>query len=185
MDATLSLFEKHGFESTKVEDIAAEVRMSQRTFYRYFPTKEDAALGPSRVFEAMLTARLDGQVAGTSTLKDVEAAVADVLGELGSSRPDVVGRMVRVRRLLIRDDAFRSAALRWEAEQCERFLQTVAEAAGETVVDPRARLLLETMSITLRATFDEWATQGEPGGTTALAEAYLTTCRRLREVVAG
>ncbi|GHA23559.1 hypothetical protein GCM10010303_37690 [Streptomyces purpurascens] len=47
-----------------MDDIAARVGMSQRTFFRYFATKEDAALGPNRAFEALLTARLEGRVAG-------------------------------------------------------------------------------------------------------------------------
>ncbi|WND23982.1 TetR family transcriptional regulator [Streptomyces violaceus] len=97
-DAALDLFEQRGFEGTTVDGIAARVGMSQRTFFRYFATKEDAALGPNRAFEALLA----GRVAGTSTLRDVKEAVADVLGELGSSRPDVVRRMVRVRRLVMR-----------------------------------------------------------------------------------
>ncbi|QWB27332.1 MULTISPECIES: TetR family transcriptional regulator [Streptomyces] len=183
-DAALDLFERHGFEGTTVDGIAARVGMSQRTFFRYFATKEDAALGPNRAFEALLTARLDGRVAGTSTLRDVEDAVAGVLGELGSGRPDVVRRMVRVRRLVIKDEALRGAALRREAEQCERFLRLLATATGDEAAAPRARLLAETVSVTLRVAFDEWAAGYEPGRESALAETYRATCTSLRELVA-
>ncbi|MFC9686427.1 TetR family transcriptional regulator [Streptomyces sp. NPDC056948] len=183
-DAALDLFEQRGFEGTTVDGIAARVGMSQRTFFRYFATKEDAALGPNRAFEALLTARLDGSVAGTSTLRDVEEAVAGVLGELGSSRPDVVRRMVRVRRLVMKDEALRGAALRREAEQCERFLRLLATTTGSAPPDPRVRLLAETVSVTLRVAFDDWAAHYEPGQESALAEAYRTSCTRLRELVA-
>ena len=37
----LAMFEQHGFAAVNVEEIAAEARISTRTFYRYFPTKED------------------------------------------------------------------------------------------------------------------------------------------------
>jgi AcrR family transcriptional regulator len=37
----LSMFEQHGFAAVNVEEIAAQARISTRTFYRYFPTKED------------------------------------------------------------------------------------------------------------------------------------------------
>ncbi|MDX2939340.1 TetR family transcriptional regulator [Streptomyces ipomoeae] len=183
-DVAFDLFEKRGFEGTTVDDIAAEAGLSQRTFFRYFPTKEDAALGSYRVFEALLTACLERRAAGTWALRDIETAVADALTELGSERPAVVTRMLRVRRLVAQDEALRSAALRREAEQCERFLRLLAAATGSRPVDARVRLVAEVVSATLRVAFDEWAAQRKPDGETALADVYRATCARLREVVA-
>ncbi|MFC4619292.1 TetR family transcriptional regulator [Camelliibacillus cellulosilyticus] len=40
----LNLFREHGYHTTTVEQIAQEAGISRRTFFRYFPKKEDVVL---------------------------------------------------------------------------------------------------------------------------------------------
>jgi AcrR family transcriptional regulator len=44
-DAANTLFVEQGYEATTIDDIAAAVGMSQRSVFRYFPTKEDIVVG--------------------------------------------------------------------------------------------------------------------------------------------
>ncbi len=52
----LRLFREQGYDATTVEQIAAAAGVSHMTFFRYFPTKEDAAL--SDAYDPMIAALL-------------------------------------------------------------------------------------------------------------------------------
>jgi AcrR family transcriptional regulator len=179
-NAALDLFERQGFEDTTVDHIATAAGVSTSTFFRYFPTKEDAALGTNQAFEGALASRLEGCASTSTPLRDVERVVVEVLRELETDRVDVIERMLRVRRLAGADAALRSAAQRREAEQCDRFVQMMAATAQAAVIDLRVRVLAETVSAALRATFDAWAADSEAG----LAQTFQTACAHLRELTA-
>ena len=59
----IELFTTRGYEGTTVDDIADAVGVSQRTFFRYFAGKEDAALA----LDEMTVARFVDAVSGRAT----------------------------------------------------------------------------------------------------------------------
>ena len=186
--AALALFEERGCEGTTVDDIAAAAGVSPRTFFRYFPTKEAAALGGNRAFDLALAARLEQRVeasAGAAGLADVEAPVADVLAELAVEEPGCAERMLRVRCLVMAAAALRGALVRIDAEHARRFLERIAAATGSPRVDLRTRVVAETVSAGLRAALDEWASRREAGEDVALVDVYRATRACLREVTRG
>nr|WP_314258003.1 TetR family transcriptional regulator [uncultured Devosia sp.] len=48
--AALARFKSQGYQDTTVDQIAADVGMSTRTFFRYFPSKDDVLLEASYLF---------------------------------------------------------------------------------------------------------------------------------------
>lgn len=78
VDAAMRLFSRDGFEATTVDKIAAAASIGRRTFFRYFPTKEDVVLDPRRLDRAFARAALRER---RPNVDDV-AHVMGVLGEV-------------------------------------------------------------------------------------------------------
>jgi len=71
----LAMFEKRGFATVTVEEIAAEAQISTRTFYRYFPTKEDVLQVRSRQRAEALKAALAKRPIDEPPLHSLRVAV--------------------------------------------------------------------------------------------------------------
>lgn len=57
------LFLEHGYEATTVDQIAAAAGMSKRTFFRYFPSKDDLVIGKYDLFGDRMAEALDARPA--------------------------------------------------------------------------------------------------------------------------
>jgi AcrR family transcriptional regulator len=180
--AALDLFGAHGSDRTTVEDIAAAAGVSQRTFFRYFPTKEDAVLGVHRAFHQAIVARIAIREAAAPALPDVFEAVAATLAAMSAGDAGPIQRLLRVRGLIARDDNLRRVALCLDAEFC-RTGQTLitARLGGE---DLRARVMMETVSVALRAALDEWALRRQAGEDADLIDVFRQACGFQSEMLA-
>lgn len=57
-DIALRMFEERGYEKTTVDDIARAAGLTKRSFFRYFPSKEDAAFDQIDVLGASVVAEI-------------------------------------------------------------------------------------------------------------------------------
>ena len=100
--AAFDLFGGHGYEATTVEQIAAAAGVSARTFFRYFPTKEDVVFGDHAAAVARLRVALAEGPAGESLLRRVRRAVLTVQNPGGNperelARARLIGDVPAVR----------------------------------------------------------------------------------------
>jgi len=90
--AALELIEARGYGETHVDEIAARALISPRTFYRYFPAKEEAFLHGLPAFEAALGALEGGESEG-SLLDDLSSAGDAFCTEIEEHRSAVLARL--------------------------------------------------------------------------------------------
>jgi AcrR family transcriptional regulator len=86
VDVALELFAERGYEHVTVNDICAAAQIAPRTFFRYFPTKDDVLAEPAR--------DMAERVAEFVTAAPAELADAEVL-ELAMRQ---LGRYVLIER---------------------------------------------------------------------------------------
>jgi AcrR family transcriptional regulator len=75
----LRLFEERGFGEVTVEEIASEAHISARTFYRYFPSKEDVLQLQIDRRSAALRTALSGRPADEPPLHSLRVALEEVV----------------------------------------------------------------------------------------------------------
>lgn len=162
VEAAQALVMERGLDAVTVEDICAEVGVSPRTFFNYFPSKDDAVLGLEdfSVRPEVVVTFVEGGPTG-ALLDDLEVIVADVL------RHQVVTpeRMARTLELVQREPHLVARHVAWvdghRAELVDMF--SARRAVLPFVPDPEL-LALVVMSL-LHASTNEWQQrdrEGEP-----------------------
>ncbi|WP_405784256.1 TetR/AcrR family transcriptional regulator [Streptomyces sp. NBC_00859] len=82
--AALRMFEENGYGRTTVRDIAAAANVTERTFFRYFPSKEHLVFSEITDLLPPLCAEIRARPAGEPPL----TAVLNALLALGEKRPE-------------------------------------------------------------------------------------------------
>lgn len=183
-EAAAALAVRHGVEGTTVEAVAAAAGVSPRTFFNYFPAKEDAILG-------MRAPSLDPELLdGFSLEHDLLGQVSRLL--LAVSRSAYAGRDAERRRRLLQDHPSlgrRRHELMLEAEALVR--HTLAEllardpawsaGIGEHRVDEVARMLVLLGGVPLRFAITAESYSPAHGLPTEDHESALSLLHRLQE----
>jgi AcrR family transcriptional regulator len=116
VDAAYELFSDRGFEATTIADIAARAEVGTRTFFGYFPTKEDVLFPES---DARVRVALTAIADRRPDEQPVEVLLR-ALGETGEADDDLTGPLAAMRIELtqkVPSVRGRALQLQWEAQR--------------------------------------------------------------------
>jgi AcrR family transcriptional regulator len=81
--AALQLFEERGFDQTTIADIAEAADIAPRTFFGYFPSKEDVVFADFPETVEGLSARLDDRAEDETAIDAIRSWIDEALEEIG------------------------------------------------------------------------------------------------------
>ncbi|TFC30462.1 TetR/AcrR family transcriptional regulator [Cryobacterium sp. MDB1-18-2] len=187
--AAAELALERGLDAATIEMISDRAGVSTRTFFNYFPTKEDAVLG---IDEVAVSAELD-RVRGCD--EDVFLALFDLITALfeatgGGIKSDLKRDVIRkypqlMTRQMVRvaelEDRLSAIIAGWLTKDARFAEQSEAEHLDE------ARIILGVSLATVRITMKKWASDPDPTtgppASAAPRETYERAIATLRTVL--
>jgi len=99
VDAAVDLFERNGYEGTTVADIAAAAEIGTRTFFSYFPSKEEVLFPEADARVRATLAAIDNRSPSEGPAEVLVRALREVTAESS----ELTGRTARLRMRLMRE----------------------------------------------------------------------------------
>lgn len=132
IDSALRLFGDQGFTATTTEQIAASVEVSQRTFFRYFSSKEEVVTAAQDALDDEFRSRLADQPAALHPLHALRNAA---LGAWSTLDDGALQAQLLLFRLYEEHPPLLACHFRRSAEREKAVVEAIAHRAG---VDPEA-----------------------------------------------
>jgi len=151
--AAMSLFLERGFDGTTVEDIAERADVSKRSFFDYFPTKEEVVFAWQDRFADHLMQAIASRPAEEPAVRAVQYGLVSALVSATDERSLALGELIRNTPALRARDHLKYAKL--EAKLTEG-LKARAKGPAE---ERRMRLLAAIVMGALRVGGEAWNEQ--------------------------
>jgi AcrR family transcriptional regulator len=145
--SALELFAARGFAHVTTDEIAATAGISQRTFFRYFASKEDLLLGDPSLHETVLVETLQMQPPEADPIRALHTALIGLAEETGRDDGLVELRL----KVLAQSPETLATAFEQRRSFQQRLTPLVAERMGvDTARDMRPALIV---SLSMQATY--------------------------------
>ncbi|MET9598871.1 MULTISPECIES: TetR family transcriptional regulator [unclassified Streptomyces] len=176
--ASLTLFLSQGYERTTVDEITDAVRVSQRTFFRYFANKEEVVFALQELVESRFVAELHARPASEGPFEAMRGAALAAWDTVEVTLSEVVpvDLYMRSYRLIESTPALLAVHLRRCTDLEDRIARLIGAREGlDADADPRPRVAVAAFCGVMRVTGRLWG-QGEDTSVESirrLTETYL------------
>jgi AcrR family transcriptional regulator len=162
--ASYELFAKKGFDETRIEDITEMVDVSTRTFFRYFPSKEEVVLDYQEAEHRDFMAALIKRPLTEPILTALRHAAVEVMQgcESGSYGFDA-DRFITLQELLKCHPLVRAKNLRNNQYRKNSMISLIAQRLGvDASVDIRPNIVAGVLDYAHSVAYDIWNKRSSP-----------------------
>ncbi|OII66725.1 TetR/AcrR family transcriptional regulator [Streptomyces sp. CC77] len=174
----VELFTTQGYEETTIDEIVDAVEVSQRTFFRYFASKEEVAFALQHMVEQHFAAALHERPAHEGPFDALRNSVLAAWDTIGEAITELVPieDYLRLLQVIESTPALLAVHLRRSFEMEENVARLIAEREGVDVDrDPRPRVAVAAFSGVMRVTGQLWGRREDTSleAIRTLTEDYL------------
>jgi AcrR family transcriptional regulator len=164
----MRLFAENGYENTTVEQIAYAAAISPRTYFRYFPTKEDVVLWDE--YDPIAVDLFEARPEGESPAETLRAIIREAVAGLYRRDPEQL--LVRA-RLLGSVPELRARMLEQQDSGNELLASLLARRHGRPVDDLGIRVLASAFGAAITIAVDAWQKEGGESDLLELVERAI------------
>jgi AcrR family transcriptional regulator len=166
----LRLFADKGFQATTIEEIAAAAEMAPRTFFRYFPTKEEVVFWSE--YPPMLAGFVAARPDDEPALEALRHGIVDALAAIWDQDGD---RTLQRLRLAFRTPALHPRMRQQQAHWAAGLAEILADRLGERPDNLEVRIVAAAVAAAVWVAAEEWQAQDGEGDLGALIDRALGT----------
>ncbi len=155
----VALFADRGFDAVTVDEIAAATGTSQRTFFRYFATKDDVVLE----YERQLWQRLVVALAARPPEEGPVTALREAFRVTSHVEPADRDHVVQLGRILDAAPSLRARATGVRLAEHAALIDQTARRMGVAASDMRVRTVVAAMTAVAETEFSAWTRAGGKG----------------------
>jgi AcrR family transcriptional regulator len=163
IEAAMGLFAAQGYDHTAVHEITDAVDVSERTFFRYFASKEDLVLSFVRDGQTAFAGALAARPPAEDPFTAARHAFQISLGQLPGNTEEAASYLP-VMGLIHSTPALLAAYLRYVHDHDDEIIQVLAQREGvDPAADRRPRVLAAVIGSLAFLAHRDWQAGGDPG----------------------